>query len=145
MGRGYRFVAGVLVDHDESHEEQAADIALKLISWNCDRKPASWPMAAKHGADVLLLQEATPGPVPSGLRVFAPDLKGSWLTGGWKSRPWCTAVAVREGVQAEPLPSAALDAANANQLGMSRAGSLAAAKLFLSNEDPVTVISIYAD
>jgi hypothetical protein len=121
-----------------------ADPALKLISWNCDQKAGSWPKVAEHGADVLLLQEATPGPVPLGLRVVAPDLEGPWLTGGWKSRPWSTAVAVREGVQAKPLPLAALDAAQADQLGVSRAGSLAAAMLSLPSENPITVISIYA-
>jgi endonuclease/exonuclease/phosphatase family metal-dependent hydrolase len=131
-------------DHIECDEKTMADAALKLMSWNCNQKSGSWPEAAGHGADVLLLQEATPGPVPSGLRVVAPDLEGGWLTGGWTSRPWSTAVAVREGVQASPLPLAALDAAQADQLGVSRAGSLAAAALALPNEDPITVASIYA-
>jgi len=121
-----------------------ANAALKLISLNCDQKSGSWPKAAEHGADVLLLQETTPGPVPFGLRVVAPDLEGPWLTGGWKSRPWSTAVAVRPGVQANPLALAALDAAQADQLGVSRAGSLAAAALSLPNEEPITVASIYA-
>jgi hypothetical protein len=117
---------------------------LKLMSWNCARRPASWLKAAEHGADVLLLQETTSGPVPPGLRVVAPDLKGPWLTGGWKSRPWCTAVVAREDVKARPLPMAALDAAKPGQLGVSRAGSLAAAILSLPNDDAVTVISTYA-
>ncbi len=131
-------------DHIECDEKTMADAALKLMSWNCNQKSGSWPEAAGHGADVLLLQEATPGPVPSGLRVVAPDLESGWLTGGWTSRPWSTAVAVREGVQASPLPLAALDAAQADQLGVSGAGSLAAAALALPNEDPITVASIYA-
>jgi endonuclease/exonuclease/phosphatase family metal-dependent hydrolase len=114
------------------------------MSWNCARKPGSWRKAAESGADVLLLQEATPGPVPRGLRVVAPDLENPWRTGGWKSRPWCTAVVVREDVQARPLPVAALDTAKADQLGVSRAGSLAAAILSLPNDAPITVISIYA-
>jgi hypothetical protein len=121
-----------------------ADPVLKLLSWNCDQKAGSWPKVAEHGADVLLLQEATPGPVPPGLRVVAPDLEGPWLTGGWKSRPWSTAVAVSEDVQAKPLPLAALDAAQADQLAVSRAGSLAAAVLSLPSGDPITVVSIYA-
>jgi endonuclease/exonuclease/phosphatase family metal-dependent hydrolase len=129
---------------DAIDEEPMASAALKLISWNCNQKPASWSKAAEHGADVLLLQEATPGPVPSGLRVVAPDLECPWQTGGSKSKPWCTAVAVREGVQAKPLPLAALDTAKADELRVSRAGSLAAAELSLPNEGPIIVISIYA-
>ena len=120
-----------------------ADAVLQLIGWNCDQNSESWK-AAEQGADVLLLQEATPGPVPPGLRVVAPDLQGPWLTGGWKSRPWATAVAIHDCMQAHPLPSAALDVAHADQLGVSRAGSLAAAVLCLPNEDAITVVSIYA-
>jgi Endonuclease/Exonuclease/phosphatase family len=121
-----------------------AAAAWKFVSWNCAGRRGSWLKAAEHEAHVLLLQEATPGPVPAGLRVVAPDVKGPWLTGGWKSRRWCTAVAVREGIRAKPLPLAALDAAQSEQLGVSRAGSLAAAILSLPNEDPITVASIYA-
>lgn len=117
---------------------------LRLLSWNCGQRTDAWSHAAQHDVDVVMLQEAVAGPTPVGFRAVAPDLEGPWLTGGYKSRPWSTALAVRESLDAKPLPLAALDACEPHQLGISRAGSVAAAAIQMPGEEPVTVVSVYA-
>src|SRR4051812_38488709 len=92
------------------------DETLTLLSWNTGQDPAAWAAAAAHGTDVLLLQEAAKGPTPDRMRIVAPDLEGPWLTGGFRKRPWSTAVAVRNDLAADPIPMAAIDAAGADQL-----------------------------
>lgn len=116
---------------------------LSLLSWNVGKNPNAWEEAAAHDTDVLLLQEVSSG-TPTGMQVVAPSLEGPWLTGGWKTRPWSTAVAVRDGLDAEPVATAALDAANQDQFGVSRAGSLAAVTVHPASGGPITVVSVYA-
>jgi len=66
------------------------------------------------------------------------------VTGGWHTRPWSTSVAVRGEIEAEAIPLAAIDAAGRDQLGVSRAGSLAAVTVRPAIVDPITVVSVYA-
>jgi Endonuclease/Exonuclease/phosphatase family len=117
---------------------------MKIISWNCGRRPAAWSEAMASGADVLLLQEAPSRPIPSGWRVVAPSPDVPWQTGGRKPRAWSVTIAVREAIDAEPVSTAPLERAEPAQLGVSRTGTIAAAVLTLPNQPRITVASIYA-
>jgi endonuclease/exonuclease/phosphatase family metal-dependent hydrolase len=118
------------------------DPLLSVLSWNIGRDPTAWTTAAAHGTEVLLLQEVPQGRLGCGW--WAPDIDGPWLAGGWRTRPWSTAVAVRGETEAEAIALAAIDVAGRHQLGVSRAGSLAAATVHPALGEPITVVSAYA-
>jgi hypothetical protein len=117
---------------------------LSILDWNCGQRVDAWGEAASTGADVVLLQEALPIPNESELRVVSPIAGQEWKTGGTLPRPWRTAVATAADVQAEPIPLAALDQASADEVGVSRAGTIAAATVTLPGADPLIVVSVYS-
>ena len=109
-------------------------MTLSMLTWNCGERPDAWDVAARDGLDVVLLQRAPVSSPPAGWRLV------SWAPSG----PWGTALAVRDGVDADPVPLAPLDAAKSGQLGVSLSGSLAVALLRLPGEEPLHVASAYA-
>jgi exonuclease III len=126
--------------------------ALRLLDWNCGRREDGWRLAARHEADVLLLQEApVPQDVPSQdvpYSVLSPSGTDSWGVAGHPPHPWRAAVAVRvddhgaAAVAAEPLPLRPLAEASGCDVGVSRPGTVAAARLQVNGE-PLLVVSVY--
>lgn len=115
---------------------------VKLISWNIARREAAWRCLPDLGVDVALLQEAEAPPADVARRIEVDP--APWETSG-TSMPWRAAIArlsTRVAVQwLEPKP---LGAANPDELGVSRPGTLAAAILTLPSGETLVVVSMYA-
>jgi endonuclease/exonuclease/phosphatase family metal-dependent hydrolase len=121
---------------------------LTLLDWNCGRREDAWTAAAAFDAEVMLLQEAPPPPAPQlGMpRLVSPAPAGPWAVSGAQAHPWRTAIAVAghaDDLRAEPLPLQALDSASPREVGVSRAGTLAAARVAVAGYEPVQVVSVY--
>jgi hypothetical protein len=117
---------------------------MKILSWNIARRDEAWRVLAGGDADIALLQEATPPP-PDVHDRFAVD-PAPWRTEGTgRRRQWRTAIArMSQRVAIDWIESAPLVDALPHQLGISRLGTLTAARV--ASEDlgeTVTVISMY--
>jgi exonuclease III len=119
-------------------------MGLRMVSWNCGGRQDVWSGVLADDPDVVLLQELAPVAPPDPYRLVTPALMDDWRTVGWQDRAWRTAVAVREGVDADGYPTARLEVATSDELGVSRSGSLAAATVTVDRAEPVTIVSAYA-
>ena len=116
---------------------------VKLIAWNIARRPAAWQFLLDTGADVALLQEATPPPDHLAQRVGIDP--PHWKTAGAKLRPWRTAIAkLSDRVRVEWLEPKEVADAGPCELAVSRLGTLAAAHLTPAIGEPIVVASMYA-
>lgn len=119
--------------------------ATRLLSWNIARRDACWEALLGMDVDVALLQEARPPPVG----LLSPSVKvdpGPWRTAGATcNRHWKAAVVgLSNRVDVEWVPTASVSDARADQLAVSRPGTLAAARVVPREGDPFTVVSVYA-
>ena len=116
---------------------------LKLISWNIAHREQPWHALSNSDADVALLQEATAP--PEDLFDAKQINPGSWNTAGaGLNRPWRTAIAnLSQRAALEWIDAHPVHEAHPGELGISRSGTLAAARIIVPNQEPVVVISAY--
>lgn len=118
---------------------------VRIVSWNIAQRDECWrQLAADSSVDVALLQEAKAPPADVSLEVFGAE--DGWVTAGWKRRAFRTAIVkcsdrvrVENSLAVRPLPEAGRD-----ELGVSRPGSIALAKVMPPDGKPFTVASVYA-
>lgn len=117
------------------------DDCIKIVSWNINKSPEAWHELVKSGVDLALLQEAQPPPAEVAERVHVDSQV--WNTGA--GRPWRTCVAgFTDRVSLRPLSLVPLEKAAGSDLGVSRAGTLAAAEVTVRETGEVfTVLSLY--
>jgi len=112
---------------------------IKIVSWNVHQLDLLDDVA---DADVVLLQEC-PGSAGQhpGWTVFPAE--DEWSTG---ASAWRTAIAVRDGSgwEAQPIVLSSLHDADGDSLGVSRSGTLTAARISGPGHDPFVAISAYA-
>ncbi|HCR16119.1 MAG TPA: hypothetical protein DIU35_01440 [Candidatus Latescibacteria bacterium] len=115
----------------------------RIISWNINGQRNTWNELKPSDADVFLLQEA-PAPLALPYDIHPQDSE-PWETEGSKNRPWRTAVVrVGEGIRMNGIPERHLGQSGSEQLGVSRLGTIAAAKVeFDDLEEPITLVSVY--
>ena len=117
---------------------------LRVLSWNIRRDPDAWRRLLDTDADVALLQEANepPADVADAIEVDA----AAWQTdGSGTSRPWRTAVVkLSRRVQVEWMECRAVAEAERGELAVSRLGTLAAARVTTSGNEPLILVSLYA-
>jgi hypothetical protein len=121
-------------------------VSLSLVSWNlhCDRKSFSSLAEDSYRYHVALVQEMPALVPPEGVRVLPGD-GNEWRTHGWEKRAFRTAiVALDPSVRIEPISTHPLGVGGADDLAVSRVGSLTAAKIDLGGGDIVTVVSVYS-
>ena len=120
-------------------------MTLRLISWNIGQQSEPWRVLVEDDSiDVALLQEATPPPIGIDLDVI---VDGNWQLAGWQARSFAAVIvrcSNRVEVTAEPMVKS-VEAASANELAVSRPGSLAVATMSGPGlRAPIIVASIYA-
>ena len=115
----------------------------KLVSWNIAHREEPWRALSQCDADVALLQEAAAPPV--GLFRSEQINPGSWHTAGaGLHRNWRTAIAnLSERAVLEWIDACPCHEAHQGELGVSRLGTLAAARVLLPNQEPIIVVSVY--
>lgn len=108
-----------------------------------NRTHSCWEhLAADPALDVALLQEA-PKAGADRVRMTVPDAAGDWVTGG-REAGWCAAIAqCSERFPVTALTMSLLDDVGDSHFGLSRAGTLAAARITLPEEE-LLVVSAYA-
>lgn len=111
---------------------------------NIARRDACWQSLLDSDYDIALLQEAHEPPADVAA-VLQTD-PGEWRTNGaGKNRPWRAALAIInpeigfEWIDTKPLTDAC-----PGEFGVSRPGTIVAAKIFPKDADPIIVTSIYA-
>lgn len=117
---------------------------LKILCWNIRHRNELWQDVAAADADIALLQEAGAPPLALVPRL---DVDAEpWRTDGNRNRRWRTAVvALRAGLKIDRLPARPLGDAGPAELGVSRLGTLAAARVAdPSTDERITVVSMYA-
>ena len=125
-----------------SHPTRTVTDMVRLISWNMAHQPL-WGDLRIHDADIALVQESARPPkdietVPSG------DV--DWRTVGWEQCDWRTAIVrLSRSVGLEPHTTVGLGGVTSNRdLGLSRDGTLTAAKVLVDGQPAITVASVYA-
>jgi hypothetical protein len=114
---------------------------LKIIAWNIARRTSAWRLLVGCGADIALLQEATPPPLDIAARVNVDEQ--SWRTG--PNQRWGAAI-VRLADQAEVqwFLTKPLMEARTGELGVSRAGTISAATITPKFGESFIAVSAYA-
>ena len=120
-------------------------MTLRLISWNIGQQSEPWRVLVEDDSiDVALIQEAPPPPIGIDLDVI---VDGNWQLAGWQARSFAAVIvrcSNRVEVTAEPMVKS-VEAASANELAVSRPGSLAVATMSGPGlRAPIIVASIYA-
>ena len=116
---------------------------MKIISWNIGRRVASWRELERCDADLALLQEAVPPP-----RDMSETLEvdpAPWATQGHGQRLWRTAIVrLSNAVRVEWIEAALLSETTTDQLGVSRLGTLSAARVESDAlNETITLVSMY--
>ena len=116
---------------------------MKIVSWNIARRDSAWQALLGMDTDVALLQEAAKPPSDVAMKVGVDA--APWVTPGVDGhRPWRAAVVgLSEDVQVEWLPSQTLGAATSGEVGLSRPGTLAVARVSTQEVKPLYVASMY--
>ena len=118
---------------------------IRLLSWNIHGREEPWRrLDADDSIDVALLQEAKAP--PARIRVSPVGAEGQWETSGWERRSFRTLVVkCSDRVQLLPEPVVRpIGVAGPHELAVSRAGTLAVAKVVPQDGQPFTVASAYA-
>lgn len=117
---------------------------LSLLSWNLAGRDLLDQVAAEP-VDVALLQEVPrPASTPP-FELYPDSVDQPWLTVGWKTRRWRTAIARNsERVELRPIPTGPLDGPDRSLLAVSRPGTLTAAEVIVDGRSVLTVVSWYA-
>lgn len=118
---------------------------LSIISWNINQQIELWYELVNSEVDIALFQEAKPPPseLTSQVEIDHPP---PWYTGGINSsRPWRAAIArFSDRVTMQPYKLGTLEAAEADELAVSRVGTMAIAKVSIkSTGEVITLVSMY--
>ena len=116
---------------------------MKLVSWNMAHRAEAWFHLLKCDFDIALLQEAAVPPHDVATAVGVDD--APWVTAGdGASRQWRTAVAnLSLAHEVRWFSPRTIEAAGADDLAVSRLGSLAAATVTLPTGEEVILVSVY--
>ncbi len=119
-------------------------LTLRIVSWNIAHRIEPWNRLVELGADVALLQEAAKPPPNVEDRISVNP--GPWLTAGADAdRPWRAAVArLSNRVKVEWIEAKSIEHARYGEFAVSRAGTLAAARVTPAHGEPLVVVSTYA-
>lgn len=111
-----------------------------IYSWNICKSAAAWCALADSDGDVALVQEAV-APPPN-LDIEVDD--APWSTAG-AARGWRAAVArLSDRVSIHARPCRSIAEAEMGQLVSCRAGTMAVADVQAPDNEPITVVSMYA-
>ncbi|MDP9238490.1 MAG: endonuclease/exonuclease/phosphatase family protein [Chloroflexota bacterium] len=115
--------------------------SVRVISWNINHRADAWRLLLDCDADIALLQEAAEPPAHVAERLDVdPE---PWRTAG-TARRWRTAVVkLSKGIELERFVPKSFEEAQATDLSVSRAGTLAAARVTPSSGEPFIVCSMY--
>ena len=119
---------------------------LRIVSWNVGQRVMPWHSLVDSGVDVALLQEAQPPPAELS-SVIEIDQPRPWYTAGiGANKSWRAAVArFSERVAMRPHKTNSVEAAQPDELAVSRTGTLAAADIVVgSTGEIITVLSMYS-
>jgi len=118
---------------------------IRITSWNIGGREVPWrELAADPAIDIALLQEAKAPAADIGMQIVG--VEDAWLTSGWERRNFRTAVvrcSDRVEMLADPVVRP-LGLAGPNELAVSRAGTLALAKVVPREGQAFTVVSVYS-
>lgn len=116
--------------------------ALKIISWNINRRVQAWRQLLASDADVALLQEA--GEPPADVAAQVEVDPGPWRTAGaGQERPWRAAVVnISRRFRVVWLHALPIEAARPRDLAVCRPGTLAAA-VAKTPSGELTLASLY--
>ena len=104
----------------------------------------AWRHLAESGADVALLQEAAAPPEDLAGRFETDDAPWRTVAAG-KTSPWRTAVVkLSDRVAVEWINAKPINESCSGDLGVSRPGTLAAAKVTGASGETLTLVSLYA-
>ena len=119
-------------------------MVLRIVSWNIVRRHEPWHCLLGMGADVALLQEAAKPPPEAAERVDVNP--GLCCTGGADAdRLWRAAVVtLSKRVEVEWIEAKPIAEATSGEFAVSRAGTLAAARVTPPGGEPIVVVSMYA-
>jgi len=117
---------------------------VKVLSWNIARRDEAWRFLLETGADIALLQEASPPPADVAREIEVGP--ASWHTASARRRrPWRSAVVkLSDRCDVQWLPTEPLTEASASDFAVSTVGSLAVAKITPAERVPFIVVSMYA-
>ena len=115
----------------------------KIVSWNIAGRTEPWKQLLEMDVDIALLQEAAQP--PSEVQHLIECSPGPWLTPGVDAlrRFRATIVRLSDRVKVEWIEAKGLLDAEWNGLGVSRPGTLVAAKVTPSRGAPFLVCSLY--
>jgi exonuclease III len=117
---------------------------LRIVSWNINRQHNAWRKLVNFDVDIALLQEARQPPPEL---VSLPEIdQPLWYTTSILDMPWRAAIArFSDRVTMRPRRLNTVGAAQANELAVSRMGTLAIADVVVgSTEEVITVASMYS-
>ncbi|MGI8725976.1 MAG: hypothetical protein ACR2J1_11670 [Methyloceanibacter sp.] len=114
---------------------------VRLISWNMAQRKTAWRFLTSSDADIALVQEARE---PSADVVGRLSIDAAaWHTGPY--RAWRTAIVnISRRAEVQWLAAKLLPDAHAEELGVSRPGTLAAATITPPTGEPFIAVSVYA-
>lgn len=115
---------------------------IKAISWNIAHRAALWDDVIALDADVALLQEAPEPPRPRHIETDSQP----WCTeGGGAKRNWRAAVVnLSSRVQATWHEPKSIRDAKSGEFAVSRLGTLSAATITATDQEPLIFISMYS-
>lgn len=116
---------------------------LRIQSWNVAGMDL-YDHLKTHDIDIALLQEARPPKAGAEIKVI-PSISKSWLTAGRSERPWRTAIVnVSERFEVVEIPTAGIGDAAADDVEVSRFGSLTLASVRQLGKEVLRIGSAYA-
>ena len=119
-------------------------MTVKIVSWNIACSPDPWYCLEAMDADVALLQEAgaPPEDLPRQINVNCAP----WRTDGWSPAwPYRTAIAkLSDCVKVEWIEAKRFVDAGSGDLGVSRLGTVTAARVTAPGVEPFVAVSMYS-
>jgi hypothetical protein len=115
-------------------------VMVKIIAWNIAQRAEAWRLLLDSDADIALLQEAKEPPADVAAKISVDP--APWRTGA--SRGWrATIIKLSNRVQVEWLDAKPLTEATGGELGVSRPGTVAAAKITPLSGGSFIAVSVY--
>lgn len=120
------------------------DFVIEIVSWNVNRRPLwSEALAGLPTVDIGLFQEA-PRPSETEVQEFIPSPDGPWVTTHWRRELRTCIARFTDAVQFAPMSlRPAHDESDYSALGVSRVGTLTAARVLREDHELFTIVSAY--
>ena len=118
-------------------------MTVKIVSWNIAGMIAPWHSLITMDADVALLQEAAAPPHQVAKRIGVDP--AVWYTAGWPGWQARTAIAnLSQRAEVEWITAKPVGQADSGELGVSRLGTLTAARVKADGVEPFIAVSMYS-